>query len=164
MKTHKTHIDWLTCKEHGHKYPFPNLGEQSYGLFVLRSKNLSFRFLNTFAETQFDEVSSIFKKLFNISGRTNSEQSSMFQDIYGPSCCDLDEFDNYYNIRWLLKRPYCQNPDAPEHDLALSYDKSSAEIPYVTHEKWDRLTDAEKVARVDQVLCERGHLNEYDGK
>ena len=159
MTTYKTHIEWLTCDESGHEYPFPDLGSQSYGQFVLRSKNQRFSYCDFVQDLTLNEVSKMLSQ-HKISSVINSyKKSDIFQDIYGPVCCDLDEFGDSYKIDSLLKCPYCQNPDTPEHDLALSYDRSSAEIPYVAHEKWDRLTDAEKVARVDQALREMGHLD-----
>lgn len=87
-----------TCNECAHKFLAPDLGDFSYGIFLLWSSSFQCRYLNVFEDQSYDQF-------FCLSKDTGLTDENIIQEKYGLQVCDYDENGHPF----LISCPPCPN-------------------------------------------------------
>ena len=70
-----------TCSRHGHSFDAASISPYDYGQFVVRSRHNALRYLNSFDDATFDEVSKYVEVALGTLGAVVSDQSDIMHAV-----------------------------------------------------------------------------------
>lgn len=140
-----------TCKQCGTTYKAPELGPDSYGEFLMRSRSGETVYLNAIADPIYTEVDGLLKKISSVAGLSSVERANIQRKVFGEAC-DTDSHGNRYSI---AIRPKCEScgccvPSYWEATEPPEY--VDLEFSSVTHKEWFSLSEHEKVRRLENAI------------
>lgn len=141
------------CKNCGTGFKSPELGGNRYGDFLMRNEAGKIVYLNSFDTPVFDEFSKIFHQNIQIINRDISdiEKADIFQEIFSVAC-DLASDNTPYKIARDPACPSCGKINIDHWREINPPEFIEIDIKPVTHNTWNKLSQAEKESLVDQAI------------
>lgn len=139
------------CGTCGKWFEAPEISELGYGEFLLRSIGGEMRYLDANLDRVFTEVD----KLIGMDGRVHLlnqfQRADILHDVFGVAC---DPDLHGYELRITEKAPcsHCNQRKVAEFESVEPVTYVDMDVPPVTHDQWNRLSDSEKRTLVRQAL------------
>jgi hypothetical protein len=134
----------------GHSFLAPLI--LTYGEFVMRDARGTPKYLDAVNNAVFDEFSKLVRSAAHILRIPLSEGSAIEQDIFGLAC-DRGYMGSEFKIGILPQCPHCKTPQMRSWELPTP--PATAEIEEITHHAWNKLSTAEKCAKIKERLDAR---------
>ncbi len=129
-----------TCRKW---FDSPQIGEIVYGEFLLRSESGETRFLNAIDDRVFEEVDQILLDDYRVRSLDNFKRSDLLNEVIGIAC-DPDRTGNVFRIGKPTQCVHCGSGNIIGCESVEPVRCIEMEIPPVTHEKWNHLSNDEK--------------------
>lgn len=146
----KLQLFYYTCGTCGNTYKSPEIAGV-YGEFLMRNPRGDIVYLNANKDTVFDEFSAILKNHPTIINLQEMKRADIFQNIFG-SGCDPSEDGTLYQITQEPLCPICG--EANFKSFGPTSESIDLDVKSVTHNRWEKLSQEEKEAVVDQALMD----------
>jgi len=140
------------CKNCNNEFDVLDLPpEGTYGEFIMYGQNGEIAYWNGITDPVFKEVSKFTNSLTPLADLDEIAQSSAFLEICGV-CCDLAREGSVFRVR-----PSC--PDCKSEDIRLLREIDPqhgivVDVPCITHNTWNRLSQEEKKQQLLKALKE----------
>lgn len=133
------------CEKCSTRFNAPDLGDYSYGEFLLWSASGECRYLNAFEDDAYKEVVDIIELC-----KKCGVEGGLVQEVYGRVACDPDENGLFFHI----SSPPC--PQCGSTNIASVGDQSmgARAVESVSHFLWGSLSYEEKRRRVCLILLD----------
>lgn len=151
MTRMKLHLFRYECKNCGNIFKFPELFGNPYGEFLLKSKSGKMAYLNAIDSNVFKEFSGLLKSNEKIIGMQDTKRAKILHHIFDIACDNAPDGSVY----GIMQKPACTNcgkssighwgPTNPPEIVEL-------DVPNVTYEQWNKLSNAEKKIRIDETV------------
>lgn len=149
-------IRWnTTCEENGHHAITYVLAGDTYGRLLGRTPHHELAEFNSWEDPIFDEVGELVDKLLSQVER-KSWTGEGFRRIVGVAC-DPAPSGYLYDFTGKIWCPVCGSPNVhygPDDPFQFEV----IDLPYVTHEAWQQLSEMEKRERLRKALQRAGCL------
>jgi len=141
------------CAKCGYTFLSPRLGDQSYGLFLLRTKLCEVAFLDSFVDGAFDEVSNLFDEQKPKYSWINNDELlvKVFHWVYKITC-DSAPSGLEYCLDQLPRCPKCYSYKMVSSKETYPPQLGEEDLPVVTHKHWDSLSLEKKKQAVIQAI------------
>lgn len=141
------------CAKCKNQFKAPVIGFDSYGEFLLRSiGNAEEAYLDAIEDQTYQEVDTLLKANTRMAGREPNVLADMLRKTYGAIACDPDSAGNPFQIGAFPKCPFCDSQEMEYWEATEPPEFVERTLQPVTHIGWSLLSDAEKKAKVDEVL------------
>lgn len=145
-------ICWHTrCEDHGHEAITYVLAGDTYGRLLGRTPCHELAEFNSWEDPIFDEVGELVDELLR---RKNSVEC--FGRVLGVAC-DPAPSGHLYDFTGKIWCPVCGSPNVhywPDNPFQFEV----IDLPHVTHQGWQQLSEAEKRERLREALRQAGCL------
>lgn len=142
----------IVCLENGHRFHTFSLTGNGYGDFLGRTPLSEFAEFNSWEDPVFDEVISIVDDLIPHLKATGEP----FRQVLGKAC-DPSPLGHVYNFTGKIWCPICRS-DKVEHTSVANPVFETIEVPQVTHEHWNKLSEEERTELIKDGLKEKGWI------
>lgn len=143
------HLFNYICVQQGHHYDAPAIPDFSYGEFVMRSKSGRYSvYLNALADPVFDEVAGIVKASQLAGNLSDLQITDVQQKAFGIAC-DPSPDGSPFQIG---KPPQCPICGSNPSESSIAMPEVMVDLPVPTHDDWNRLSEREKVERVEKFI------------
>jgi len=146
-------IRWHTrCKDHGHEAITYVLAGETYGRLLGRTSHHELAEFNYWEDPVFDEMIKLVRKLL---GREMGT-SECFGRVLG-AACDPAPSGELYDFTGKIWCPICASPHVhywPDNPFQFEV----IDLPHVTHQNWQQLSEKEKRERIREALRKVGCL------
>lgn len=120
------------------------VGMFGYGEFLLRSlRSDIFSYLYAIDDITYSEVSRLAKSDSRLVSFNESKKSEIFQEIVGLAY-DFEDKDGQFKIGLLPLCPVCGTRNIKKYNSMESPEFKVIEVPTVTSEKWQKLSNGKK--------------------
>jgi len=140
----KFHLFKYTCKNCGCQFKAPEIGFDAYGEFLLRSSSGETVYINAMSDSTYQEVDQLMKKLPVNQGVSAVKLAEILRKIFGIAC-DIDSKGQLFSINTKPKCPSCGSNEMSYWEATEPPEYVDKEFPNVTHDKWQSMTDNEKL-------------------
>jgi hypothetical protein len=144
-------IRWHTrCEDHGHEAIIYVLAGETYGRLLGTTPCHELAEFNSREDPVFDEVGELVDELLR------RDSPECFRRVLGVAC-DPAPSGHLYDFTGKIWCPVCGSPNVhywPDNPFQFEV----VDLPHVTHEQWQRLTDEEKRERLREALRKVGCL------
>ncbi len=148
----KLHLYEYECQNCEKTFKSPQLIENAYGEFLMRSERGEVVYLNTFEDKVFDELKQVFIRN-NMSELMKN--IPLFQTVFTITC-DFSSEGGVYRIGQKPVCPACRESNIGHWGPTNPPEVIEKEISHVTHEAWNKLSDSEKttiiLGKVNHIL------------
>jgi hypothetical protein len=125
----------------------------SYGEFLLRSVGgAEVAYLDALEDSTYQEVNWLIKQNVRTLGENANVLADILRKTYGAIAVDLDIEGNSFQIAGFPKCPFCNSQDIESWEATDPPEFVEKAVQPVTHAHWNSLSNAEKEAKVDEVL------------
>lgn len=132
------------------------LDESSYGEFLLWSPNGKVAYINAIEDRTYSEVKDLLLHSFEAMRSDPFKAAEVLQELFGPVACDPDPSGAPYMIGAQPPCPNCAGGRIASWELIHPAKVVEWDIPIVTHERWDRMNEREKIESVWRYLAASG--------
>jgi hypothetical protein len=141
------------CAQCGNTFKAAAIGSGSYGEFLLRSDGAGAEaYLDALSDKTYDQVDKLLEVHPMLAGKSALKRAEILRSIYGAIACDPDEHGNSFIIGGRPRCPVCGSQKMESWEFTDPIEFVELDIPPVTHQLWNALSDEEKINRVDQYL------------
>ncbi|MCX7122036.1 MAG: hypothetical protein NTZ67_09760 [Gammaproteobacteria bacterium] len=144
----KLHLYYYECNNCKNIFKSPQLSGNPYGEFLMRSTAGDIVYLDSFKDKVFDEIETFFKKTAKADQLQNT---AFFQEIFSV-VCDVDYDGFVYRIRQKPPCPKCGKINIGHWGPTNPPEIIDVDVPIVTHEKWNKLSESEKKSRINDAI------------
>jgi len=141
------------CAQCGNTFKAAAIGSGSYGEFLLRSEGEGVEaYLDALSDKTYDEVDKLLEAHPMLVGMSAFKRAEILRSVYGAIACDPDQHGNSYVIDGHPRCPTCGSREIESWEFTDPIEFVELDIPPVTHQLWNSLSDEEKINRVGQYL------------
>lgn len=148
-------IRWHTrCEDYGHEAITYVLAGETYGRLLGRTPHHELVEFNSWEDSVFEEMEKLVDELLGPGPRTSI--IDCFGSVLGVAC-DPAPSGHLYDFTGKIWCPVCGSPNVhywPDHPFQFEV----IDLPHVTHQAWQRLSDEEKRKRIQEALQKVGCL------
>jgi hypothetical protein len=145
MKLILTHY---VCSKCSNEFDAPELPSGSYGDFLLRSAVGEIAYLNGIEDPTYEEVSRLLARDPSAAILGPFERAGALQKVYGKVACDAGPSGAPFHIGANPKCPRCHCQEMASWMEKEPPEFVDLDVPIVTHEQWNLLSEHEKIERV----------------
>lgn len=145
------------CGNCGFAFKTPDLGDMSYGDFLLRSDNNDMVYLKALKSKEFSEVSSIIGSLPEYNSKAKQERSKILHKVFGFACDDAPDGTKYQITNFPLC-PQCKSHKMASWGPTFPEEFVDLDLPSPTYFHWDGLNPEEKKQLIRSSLKSIGEL------
>ena len=129
----------------------------SCGTFLLRSSTGAARYLDAFQDETYKEVGRLLKAHEKTSRLSDSGYGKALQRIYGEIACDGDADGNPFIISAYPVCPVCKSQEMAYWEFKAPPEFIDVALEHVTHNKWNSLSEDEKLRLLSKQLESNPH-------
>jgi len=142
-----------TCANCATSFDAPALREGAYGEFLLWSKNGKIAYLNAFVDPTYKQVDNLLSSHPKTAGLQPLERAKVLRHIYGGLTCDLDDENSPFEIDAYPSCLSCGSQHIASWEFKNPPEILDVPVQPVTHNRWSRLSDAEKLKLLNARLA-----------
>ena len=143
----------FVCARCARAFQAPELGEGSYGEFLLRSVGAGeTRHLNALQDAVFAEVDALLQADVRVAALPPSRRAKLLHRVYGPAACDPDAAGAPLHIGVHGPCPACGSQDMRSWEPSSPPQRVDVDVPLVSHAAWSRLGTGQRTARIGEAV------------
>ena len=138
------------CAQH---FVQPELAENSYGEFLLRTPSGEWAYLDAMADASYKEVDSLLSSNSRTAHLSDAERCVCLMHIYGKVACDPASDGTVFVLAAFPPCPNCGSQEMASWEYLNPAQVVDEEVPNVTHTRWATLSAAQKAVLVEAALA-----------
>ena len=147
----RLHIFKFTCGNCGCDFKSPKMSFDTYGEFLLRNNEGDLAYLDGISDPVYQEVEDLLKQLPALQNKSAVVLAEFLRKVFGVAC-DPDAKGNLFSIGGDPVCPSCGERNASYWEATEPPEYLEIELPAVTHKKWFRLSEPEKLSLLANEL------------
>ena len=139
------------CKSCAKTFKSANLSENHYAEFLMRTKTGKMAYLFAIGDEVFSKIKHQFESMPKLKNIDTLARVTILHQIFCITC-DLANDGTEYKIGGKPICPKCGSNKMYSWESIYPPEMVEMNVPHVTHDRWNKLTDAEKKSKIEEAV------------